>query len=799
MRKTFLAGLGVLLAFGLAFTSCAQDPSDFSNDVTSYKGFSTLESPASVSATAYGPTGVIRVAWEPVPNAVAYLLYRKSVDPKGFTTVQMLIKKQGDAVGATNVVAYQPYYDDIMDSSGNQFMAGVQYTYKVVAVSNWSSNPAASNSLATQFGTSSMEDWVALQNSSKDSNTVSFVEKGTGNNVLPAVGSQLPKPNVYPLKRYESYVYVAGGVVQKTEGVEVTFDVKPGVTYLVANGIANGLTDNFPMVFTTQVTAGGALQQTATVQIPFVFGKTRVEVIARHTSSIFKDSEPASVTAEFAANGVPTPTGFTAVAATNDPHRHYVKLTWNKPTYDYQVADSYKIYRLTTNNSAYMTTANNPILMYDAWEDVTSAVNYALVGNQYVAMDDKISATADSINGQLYYIIYAVKGTKVSYPAISGAVSNGITASTISYTNLGWDSHLLDFQGILLNWQAPYVGFDGTFKLYRSTAVWNGNAYLDPGVSGAYTQVTTTGLAVAANGQYAWIDKPAYRKVYNYKLETYAKNGDFIGETYTANIASVPYNNSLDIRLSLFNTNANLLDVSKFPTAVAPNQRATAYDIGYRFVDGSSISLAAWRKLLADDEVIKVSRAPATVGGIETGPYVTLTDTFAAAALDFTTTHLDPKVGPGYYRYKVEIYKGASLSAASATQPAVISSVNTSISAGLFNATNTINNSFTRIAITGLAPATDRLDGTIFYIRYAYGDDALQANNNIDADLHTSIGPLILSRLGSTGDSYESNAFPTPIANPVSGKTVVVRVYYKSGTDTSNAYTLLTSTNWSTL
>jgi hypothetical protein len=782
-----MTGLVLLLVFLMAGCGEAgvENPSDFKNANTEFKGIYTLSAPKTVTASAYGPTGFIRVAWDPVDNAIGYVVYRKSEDPNGLTTVVY----KGDFSGA-----YASGTDLFLDdeiSYSNEFKAGVQYTYKVIAFSAWSSNP---NGDGFDWNHSTVEDWVVLQNSSKDSNTVTF--SGSGSNALPAASSKLPTPQNLNLTRGTLYPTTGFGSI--TEIVQATWTAVPGVRYIVRYSIANGLTGNYPMQFQTVVNVSDN-QTTAACRIPLIFGSTYVEVVASQKTPAtapdpyyYFDSDPVSKTLELTRAMLPAVTGFGAALTTNtttDFVDGYVTLTWTKAP----EAASYKVYRLVGSQNNFA--ANTYVIQN--WTDITAAINIHenVVNGGFETQMQGIDSTLSDLpaGAALYYMVIASNSAGImSYPAVVTATTAVIANPAFTADNLGWDAVTSTYSGIHVYWTS---NTSYNYKLYRGVLEQDPNtgALVQPTT---YEQITE-GITLEDGHRYGLTDTPALRKSYQYKLEIY--RGSTLLETDFARVTSVPYTNTLP----LFNLTINNTPLITRPAASPePRGDVRAYEIGFRLTSG--YTLAQLSKLMNDNEMVIISRIATNANGSTFGNDYTQVTTIPKNNLNANLEYLYganaayngreyvDQLSPGYFGYKIQIVDEFGRVSANNTGSVNNGTGGTFISSsnptGLTLNANTSGDNVT-FRVTGANAGTARLERTQLIVRYATGGSVVEAQTKYNQGFYET-RELILYRLSNPND-YESGSIT--VSNTLSCYAVVT---YKEGTYLSGTGTNAATFYW---
>ena len=619
MKKLLLGITGISLLFMFVLASCTVDSTV---DSTSKVDLQTLAAPASVTATAFGETGVIRVTWEPVGNARGYHVYRKSVAPKGGETIFMFIA----SVNAGNV-GYLGI-QDIIDFD-NEFKQDVAYTYKVVALSEWSSFPG------TGIPWNPKQDLV-LQNSSKNSNEVKFDAK---NNILAAAGSKLATPEI---TLDTVYTYSTSGLAER---LQISWDVSPGVRYIVYYSYGSDVLIPYTSFVRTVNPVIGQTKYVTT--FPLINGKTNVQLVAQHratgaSASYYLDSDPAvknydgaktilsPYNANFSANGV----SYSDTA---------IQLTWD----DYAGAE-YHVYRFTSTSDGY----NSGGYIFDDWTEITPSINHDKNGTTWTAYDTDLH---DQNQGHVYMLIAQIGDAK-SMPAIAQA-ARPVSAPVLYGNDLGWNNETKEFKGIQLTWEPKY---GQTYKLLRKTVNYDpvSGVILGPKTGTWETDWDDVpGFAPVPNNvhaQYAVVDNPPQKDSYRYKL--IATQGTLKTESNYFDLTTSPYiTDSVAVELSITNT-------PDIPANTAaedetwdnyPRRRGTAYTIGVRINSADKLN-----KLLDAGDKVKVYRVKVDSynSANEIGQYTELTlDTTDYANLLAGRQFIDGPLDPAYYKYKAHV------------------------------------------------------------------------------------------------------------------------------------------------
>ena len=793
MKKVLLTSLGVMVALAMVLTAC-QDPTDFTYTNREEKVTKELEAP-NVTAWAYAPTGYIRVTWDPVPNATGYEVYRRT-DLNGKTTVKFLVSVDNDYADTTR----QFYYEDIIDYDNEDITGSV--TYKVVAYSDWSSNPKAA--AGTVPWTNSDVDWFLLQNNAADSNRVTL-------SGAPAPGSKIAAPKNLKVSTVKN---LSQGVT--TAAIQLTWDVEPGVDYYVNYGVGGGELAKAPLALSTAKLVSGFndAQKTAALVIPQI-GKTYIEVVASHqgaaalgnaagftvgtsTAAYYSDSDPATITAEGPAPGT---FGEMGTLSVNQLGNRTVQLSWKKVL----GATGYKVYRFITSATGYL--LDNGITLssgvaYEEWKEVTGLNIITADGLDNVSTIDTLTTLYDGdsgINGypskNFFYVVVATgPNNTVSAPSNAVYASNQITVNSLSATNL-YVVNTNDYDrdtkwpGIQLNWLGQtYSGV--THEVYRAEVTYADGVY---GVvaEGDYEALKDDGghpntvVDGAANNQYGFIDKPPVRKSWRYRLDTIAADGTVINSEYQT-INDFPYVNTISI--PLYNGTAALptLDGTKTP----PDVSRPAYLVAYQIVQ-NTYQLDRLNSLLLPGEVINVYRVKLDAAqGNVIGDY---SDPREVAV---STDPIIEYPGPGFWKYIAVVEGVTSRSTANTPMyrvPTVTAGYTLTIEQGQGNSM--------LVKATGNG-VTDNLQGLKVTVRI-YRGDGLDDTAALD-DLGKKVTALryeqydtyLNTRVSGTDNEYSATI--TGLSTSTSTRSymhnIYVWVYNDNGT--RNGYSTVSQTSY---
>ena len=673
MKKVLLTSLGVMVALAMVLTAC-QDPTDFTN--TNYEGkvINTLETPQNVTAWAYAPTGYIRVTWDPVPNASGYEIYRRT-ELNGKATVKFLVKVDNAYSNARADTDF--YYEDIIDFDNEDITGNV--TYKVVAYSDWSSNPKTASNLPWDGNDN---DWFLLQNSSAESNRVSL-------SGAPAPGSAIAKPTNLKVSKVTTYT---DATLTPSSVVQLTWDAVPGVDYFINYGVGGGELDKAPLSTWTQAVATTLYQKTGAAIIPLL-GKTSIELVAQHQSTTsavygaakyYGASEPATASEEGPAPATfGAPTGLSATPLTSK----FVQLKWKAA----QGATGYKVYRFIASAASYFGVGGEGVV-YEAWKEVTGLNIINDDGFDNLSAIDNLTTLYDGDNGINNYpqknLIYVVIATgpnnTVSVPSnVAYAGPNQVSAQVLSATNL-WNANtnpytLTDgWPGIRLNWSTQaYSGL--SHKLYRAEVVYDGAAIIS---EGDYAEIASEndGFNTVADSDaqhnYGFIDTgAAVRKSWRYRLDTIAADGTVINSYYQT-VTTYPYRDEVTINVTAV-TNLPTLDPYNSSTPVTT--RRAAYITGYQIAN-SVTQAAEIRSLLLDGEEVKVYRvqvATSNVNGAILGEYEELTPISKESVSNKVYEEYPGK--PGYWKYFALVETTAMKNAGSASVQQTLTTADTAV------------------------------------------------------------------------------------------------------------------------
>jgi hypothetical protein len=643
MKKLLLGITGVSLLLIFVLVSCGESGTA---DVTSKVELQTLAAPTNVKATAFGKTGVIHVTWEPVVNAKAYDVYRKSAAPANQGGETLFVYKATVNAAATTNGGYVGYEDII--STTNEFKPDVTYTYKIVAISDWSSYNKT---------TAATDRWnptadLALQNSSANSNSVKFAAPSTDPKKAPKdplspVGTKLDTPEI-TLDTVKAY-----GTTTVDEFLQVSWDVSPGVKYIVYYSYGSDdliIKTNF---YNQPAIVAG--QTKAVSRFPLINGKTNVQLVAQQniptttppTIPYYQDSDPAVKNYEGAKTILPNSSfGFTAT-----PADHMVALVWT----DYPGA-VYTVKRFTGKTAGYATGGG---YIFDDWTDITDKINAVKTVTQWNAYDKDLN---DQDQGYVYMLI-ATLGDAQSIP-VTAEAGRPISAPDLATSSsaLGWNSEKKEYNGIQLAW-TPKLG--QTYKLYRKAVACDIN---DAGTTvtiigpktGTWEEGWTevTGFSAVPNNdgaKYAVIDKPQIKDAYRYKLE--ATEGSLKAESYF-DVKAAPYLNVVNIGVIPSNIPAVTPNTAAETTAgwTPTKDRGAAYTIGLTL--NTTIQTKDEIKVLVGSDTVEIYRAKTSSSGTEEGPYQKVT--FDQVAFLAEKEVIDKALEPGYYKYKAVVVSGTT-------------------------------------------------------------------------------------------------------------------------------------------
>ncbi|HCC37864.1 MAG TPA: hypothetical protein DEQ14_09750 [Treponema sp.] len=449
-----------------------------------------------------------------------------------------------------------------------------------------------------------------------------------------------------------------------------------------------------------------------------------------------------------------TPTNFAVTESDN-----FVNLVWDKM----DDAVSYRVFRLKRGAEA----LGYPTRVYESWTEITNAVHY-YTGEEAGKVYGQTSIEDSYNKPQAYYeyAVISVNGRLVSLPATEDPVNTYVMpALTASFDDLDWDIQTKDWKPIEIKWTASNKD---TYKLYRTAMKLEEDStdvYIPYDGAAAFTwePVAITGLDKDLMGSFVHVmyDKPAYRRVWKYKLEAYNAAGVLKGTSESKAITDMPYNNAFPISIT-----ANPADVDVDDA----NDTFIAYDIEYNLGVTDSIK-ARLERIMRPNESVRVSRAPANapitpvppgddiIG--RTGDYVTVR-TFNLSQLNdmnFTDNN-----GPGYFIYKAEMVENNATSMDGEGWE-ITAAVDPS-----FDATDmTLARGANDIGFEVDVSSINGMMGTKLVVRYAKAtadnqtDGNTAAKANVDSDIasnYTEITNLTLSRNGTTTE-YRTGAIPT--------------------------------------
>jgi hypothetical protein len=715
MKKLLLGITGVSLLLIFTLASCENGTTSTNLTTTSMVGLQTLAAPTNVKAIGFGETGVIRVTWEPVANAAGYHVYRKSVAPSnqgGETQWTFKAAVQRPVSTPTPAAAFLGIEDII--SQTNEFKPDVTYTYKVVALTNWSSSPYGTNTWPAATANADNVDLVLQNSASADSNGVKFDAPSTDpkkkpKNPLSPAGSQLKTPEITltPVKTYS-----ATGI---SEELQVSWNASPGVKYIVyysygsdvlvfynATGFVNSIT----------YTAG---QTKAISRFPLINGKTNVQVVAQQSSgTYYADSEPAVENYEGAQ------TILAAVTLTAGRAGNVVALSWND---DYPGA-TYQVYRFKakdTGSGGYVSGG----YIFDDWEEITDKINAFNAGGNWIASDSDMNEE----NQGYVYMLIATLGDAKSIPAAASvqSVQNDITAQDPYARALPYDPDLKKFRGAQITWTSEY---GQTYKLSRKAVLLDDvtfSAVIGPkdgswdtgwvDVSGIPSPIPTPNNTGANMGL---IDEPPVKDAYMYKLVT--TQGSLTAEKYVL-LSDYPYYNAVDVELGL----SNQPDVQKAvvatpdPWSGRPENRGTPYTVGVTITTNKD----ELKALLLDADTVNIYRAKYDNNNSEeSGTYV-LAKSITKSSLD-NKEFVDTPPEPGYYKYKAVVVSGGNqLKNTKQHTPNVIATSYTKAVPSLVNVPATGTRTGSRFEYTSFTTTgSEYIKGQKLYYKYIDADSA---------------------------------------------------------------------------
>ena len=735
MKKLLLGitGVSLLLIFTLASCENGTNSTDLSTKTT----LQTLAAPTNVKATAFGETGVIRVTWDPVVNATGYSVYRKSVAPsnQGGETQWVYLKT---TIGGTVTSPAFLGIEDVIDFT-NEFKPDVTYTYKVAALTNWSS---ASTKVSGDPWDASNN--TVLQNSSADSNGVKFDAPPTDpkkkpKNPLTAAGEQLAAPE-FTVESVKSYKVYSSSDVQ--EKLLVSWDTKPGLTYLVYYSYGSDyLIIDSQFVDQPAIVAG---QTKATSTFPLINGNTNIQLVAQHKTGYYLDSEPVAVKYT-GAQTVLTPVNLTATR-----NGKVVLLTW---TDDYPGA-TYQVYRFTSKTTSYATGG----YIFEDWKEITADIKAFNKGGSWQGADLDLNEE----NQSYVYMLIATLGDAKTIPTTVSvdAENNGISAPTPVITNLGWDGDNKKFKGVQISWTSV---FGQTYKLSRKavlldddgvnvigpkTGTWDSDWVDVPGVPATIPTPNNTGANMGL------IDEPTVKDAYMYRLVT--TQGSLKPIEKFAELKGGAYSNTVSVGLSLSNSPTIAPNTAADTTAgwaTDKKNKGTAYTVGIT-LSGNKDQL----KALLGSDTVKIFRAkynndPNLTPGYqdELGTYQEVT--FAQADFLAQKQVIDGPLDPGYYKYKAVVVSGGNQLKNPAANSSIVSASYTK-AYPIYQASGTNKGKF----VANGSSKDEYIQGQTLYLKTIDATSYPTDNTAWNDATAVSFGKFVRTNTKDNPDEYTTNA-----------------------------------------
>jgi hypothetical protein len=838
MRKIHHISISALVALGLALTACPGEeeiPSSRSNNNTGKETpdwtIYTLPAPAFVSATAYGPTGTIRVSWEPVDGATGYDVFRKSEGPDG-TTVKVMYTGSGyPGIPEGTVPGTEAPTDDtyvgFVDVTGenNQFKAGVNYTYRVVANLDTPDTLGGTAINGIWVPTLNDDTWIRVEKGSTESNTVSFPTSGA--NRLLGRGEKLAPPANLKLVRGDYYHENA----TPSETVYALWDAQYGVTYHVFYTLpgADGIGITKLMQPVTASDAKNLEQITLLSSLPNIYTDIKVEVIAAKSgvtatgeTPYYLSSSPVTATLTAGTPSVAAPLWDTFTPITQITGTDTVRLTITKrPEFA-----SYRVYRFIGSATGYTVSgfeATGGGYVYESWKEITGEVRFTdldadtLYIDDLSALDNKYPGAGRTNPATLFYTVVGVDAAgKISKPAAIQSWANAAPYETpiLSKHNLGWNWAMGGYRGVHLGW-TPRAGESYKVKRVAADYQWLGGDisetanWLYLGLTDSeWRDVTPPDINVAVDGSHGFIDTPAIRKSYHYKLEAYdtltnaLKGSSAIRAEY-----SYPYHNVMPDALAPSVSVAGNYSGIVLP----PSERFKAYKTAVTISVPFGSTFTEFKAWLNQDESIKIYRAPveAVLTPVsEKGPYV-LAKTISYNEMN-TIRFIDTDVpGPGSYKYVAEIVNGGNIpvqvyspyadgvntSIGNSTSSTVSPTETSSITNGLRRIERNPDGGNSGFRVTEVLD-TNVLDGTKLIVRtFSVGTgndwDYLTANPRLIEWTSTELTLSLVTPIpGTNVAGYTTGTVPTP------GNFGRIEVYYVLGNGELNSATPIATFDW---
>ncbi|MDR1218796.1 MAG: hypothetical protein LBK73_04215 [Treponema sp.] len=377
--------------------------------------------------------------------------------------------------------------------------------------------------------------------------------------------------------------------------LEVTWPGNENLSYSASYAYNDGTAGTAPFEFTGSVT-GTSLKR---LSFPLVGGPTTVKITARWDRDDYYKSAEASKTDTFVSSILPEVNNFAVANAESGIYT----ITWNAVT----GATGYDIWKAEILNNP--VSGNLSGMTLGAWGSIATA-SATKDGNTYTLVESGV----DVSKPYLYGIIAKNTDAKSSLKTVSTTAIFSPSLS-ISYFNL---TQLSDANGKpQLKIEVNVAGGETVTNLERAEAVYESASSANPKSVGAYTPLT---VGASANGNYVWLDQPAIRASYAYKM-TIQKNGlskDIVGY-YNTNAYTPFLGNSITLTASAATVPANYSSMSiKFSNYYGYRDDINA-DIWQMETDmsGNPITAATqWEKIATG---VTYATLSSTVGYIKSG------------------------------------------------------------------------------------------------------------------------------------------------------------------------------------
>ncbi|MDR1074227.1 MAG: hypothetical protein LBL45_11245 [Treponema sp.] len=330
--------------------------------------------------------------------------------------------------------------------------------------------------------------------------------------------------------------------------LEVTWLGNENFSYSASYAYNDGTPGTAPFEFTGSVT-GTSLKR---LSFPLVGGPTTVKITAQWDRDDYYKSAEASKTETVVSSILPDVSSFSVTTAESGIYT----IQWNAIT----GATGYDIWKAEILNNPVSGGGNLTGMTLGAWASIATA-SATIDGSQYTLVESGV----DVSKSYLYGIIAKNTDAKSSLKTVS---TTAILSPSLSITSFNI-TQLSDANGKpQLKIEVNVANGETVTKLERAEAVYESTTASTPKSVGAYTSLA---VGASANGNYVWLDKPAIRASYVYKM-TITKNGlskdildsyksgaytPFLGNsiTLTASAATVPANySSMSIKFSNYSS-----------------------------------------------------------------------------------------------------------------------------------------------------------------------------------------------------------------------------------------------------